>query len=68
MVCRECGTRFDFRCLKKLSVIYRYILQNKDSELVSLQDELIFTEHYMDLQAARFGDSLQIRLDVPPPA
>jgi len=50
--------------LKKLSVIYRYILQNKNSELVSLQDELAFTQHYIDLQSARFGDGLQISLNV----
>ena len=52
--------------LKKLSVIYRYILQNKDSELVSLQDELTFTQHYMDLQAARFGENLRISLAISP--
>lgn len=46
--------------LKKLSVIYRYILQNKDSELVSLQDELAFAQHYIDLQTTRFGDGLRI--------
>ena len=52
--------------LKKLSVIYRYILQNKDSELVSLQDELTFTQHYIDLQTARFDDGLQISLNIHP--
>lgn len=52
--------------LKKLSVIYRYILQNKDSELVSLQAELTFTQHYIDLQKARFDDGLQISLNVGP--
>ncbi len=50
--------------LRKLSVIYRYILQNKDSELVSLHDELTFTQHYLDLQSARFGDGLQVSLNI----
>lgn len=50
--------------LKKLSVIYRYILQNKDSELVSLQAELTFAQNYIDLQTARFGDGLQVSLNV----
>ena len=50
--------------LQKLSVIYRYILQNKDSELVSLSDELAFSRQYIDLQSARFGDGLQISLNV----
>ena len=52
--------------LKKLSVIYRYILQNKDSELVSLQAELAFTQHYIDLQTTRFDNGLQISLNVGP--
>jgi len=52
--------------LRKLSVIYRYILQNKDRELVSLQDELTFTQNYIDLQKARFGEGLQISIDVAP--
>ena len=52
--------------LKKLSVIYRYILQNKDSELVSLQSELTFTQHYIDLQTTRFGDGLQVSINVAP--
>lgn len=51
--------------LRKLSIIYRYILQNKDKELVSLQDELTFTQHYIDLQTTRFGDGLQISVNVP---
>jgi ligand-binding sensor domain-containing protein len=52
--------------LKKLSVIYRYILQNKDKELVSLKDELAFAQNYIDLQTARFGDGLQIGIHVAP--
>ena len=52
--------------LKKLSVIYRYILQNKDSELVSLQDELTFTQHYIDLQKTRFDTGLQITMNISP--
>lgn len=52
--------------LRKLSVIYRYILQNKDKELVSLQDELAFAQNYIDLQTARFGDELQLSIDIDP--
>ncbi|GAB3904575.1 hypothetical protein GCM10028803_34200 [Larkinella knui] len=52
--------------LKKLSVIYRYILQNKDSELVSLQDELAFTQLYIDLQTTRFGAGLTISQNIHP--
>ncbi len=52
--------------LRKLSVIYRYILQNKDKELVILQDELAFAQNYIDLQTARFGDDLQISISIDP--
>ena len=52
--------------LRKLSVIYRYILQNKDSELVSLQNELTFTQNYIDLQTTRFGDALLVSINVAP--
>ncbi|MBC7570666.1 MAG: histidine kinase [Spirosoma sp.] len=50
--------------LRKLSAIYRYILQNKDKELVSLQDELTFAQNYIDLQTTRFGDDLRITINV----
>jgi len=52
--------------LRKLSVIYRYILQNKDSELVSLQAELTFAQNYIDLQTTRFGEGLHISINVTP--
>jgi ligand-binding sensor domain-containing protein len=51
--------------LRKLSIIYRYILQNKDKELVTLGDELTFVQNYIDLQKSRFDDALQITVDVP---
>ncbi|GAA4405409.1 hypothetical protein GCM10023187_23730 [Nibrella viscosa] len=53
------------RFLQKLSAIYRYILQNKEKETVSLEHELTFVNHYIDLQKSRFDDGLQIRLEVP---
>lgn len=52
------------RFLRKLSVIYRYILQNKDKELVTLADELQFAQNYIDLQTSRFGAALQISIQV----
>ncbi|CCG99665.1 Sensor protein lytS [Fibrella aestuarina BUZ 2] len=51
--------------LRKLSAIYRYILQNKDKELVPLRDELAFVQPYIDLQTARFGLGLRITIAVP---
>lgn len=50
--------------LQKLSLIYRYILQNKDKDMVSLQHELGFVKHYINLQKSRFEEGLQINISV----
>lgn len=50
--------------LQKLSLIYRYILQNKDKEVISLEQELAFVKHYIDLQKSRFEAGLQINIDI----
>jgi two-component system LytT family sensor kinase len=41
-----------------LSKIYRYILEEKDKELISLEDELKFAETYMNLLKMRFEHSI----------
>jgi len=51
--------------LEKLSMIYRYILQNKEKEWVTLEQELSFVQHYIDLQKSRFEEGLQINIDIP---
>jgi hypothetical protein len=51
--------------LGKLSIIYRYILQNKDKDLVPLENEIAFVQNYIALQKSRFDDALQITMDVP---
>ena len=50
--------------LQKLSLIYRYILQNKDKEIISLEQELAFVKHYIELQKSRFDDGLHINIEV----
>ena len=41
-----------------LSKIYRYVLEQKDKELVSLEEELAFAVVYMKLLRMRFEDSI----------
>ena len=41
-----------------LSKIYRYVLEQKDKELVSLEEELNFARTYMDLLKMRFENSV----------
>ncbi|MEM1134910.1 MAG: histidine kinase [Bacteroidota bacterium] len=44
---------------EKLSEVYRYILQNKEKELVKLQTEVAFVESYLFLLKMRFGNNLK---------
>ncbi len=46
------------RFTTSLSKIYRYVLEQKDKELVSLEEELSFAKTYMDLLKMRFENSL----------
>ncbi|GAB3505190.1 hypothetical protein GCM10027442_08190 [Emticicia fontis] len=51
--------------LQKLSLIYRYILQNKEKESVTLEHEINFVKNYIDLQQSRFEEGLNINIDIP---
>ncbi|MFL1896717.1 2TM domain-containing protein [Aquimarina sp. 2-A2] len=46
-----------------LSKVYRYVLEQKDKELVSVDEELRFAKTYMKLLMLRFEDSIQV--DIP---
>ena len=47
-----------------LSELLRATLQH-DGHLVTLSDELALADRYLAIQQARFGDRLQIEIDVP---
>jgi two-component system LytT family sensor kinase len=42
----------------KLSKVYRYVLEQKDKDLISLEDELKFAKSYMELLKMRFEDGI----------
>jgi len=50
--------------VKKLSEVYRYILDQKDCELVTLDTELKFLESYIYLQQIRFENNLDVQINV----
>ncbi len=50
--------------LAHLSDMFRYQLQASKSETVPVRDELNFVMKYLDLEKARFGDRLRVRLAV----
>jgi len=51
--------------LSGLSKIYRYILENRNEDLSTLQEELSFAEQYLSLQKTRFENSIDMEIDVP---
>ena len=51
--------------IKKLSTTYRYLLEIRDQELITLEEELDCVQAYVFLLETRFGDSLSVELDVP---
>src|SRR5690606_5686719 len=57
------------RFTTSLSKVYRYVLEQKDKDLVSVEEELQFAKIYMDLLKMRFEDSLTYKVDsdVPNP-
>jgi two-component system, LytTR family, sensor kinase len=50
--------------LQQLSKVYRYILQHKEKETVSLATELDFVNHYIFLLKTRFEDSIDIQVNI----
>ncbi len=46
--------------IKQLSDVYRYVLDTRTRELVSLQEELEFLNAYLFLQGIRFGENLKV--------
>ncbi|GAB4248920.1 MAG: hypothetical protein Tsb0034_28290 [Ekhidna sp.] len=45
--------------IRKLSQVYRYVLDRKDEEVIPLEEELKFLENFVFLQKIRFGDNLR---------
>lgn len=50
--------------LQQLSKVYRYTLQHKDKDTVSLKTELNFIESYMKLFKIRFGDAIEFEMSI----
>jgi two-component system LytT family sensor kinase len=50
--------------INELAKVYRYVLDTKNSELVPLQEELEFLNHYIYLQKIRFEDSILFEMNI----
>ncbi len=50
--------------IKRLSEVYRYVLDTRDKEVVALDNELSFLESYLFLQKIRFGENLLVQISL----
>jgi PAS domain S-box-containing protein len=50
---------------EQLAKVYRYVLENKDNELVALSTELDFLDAYIFLLNIRFLDKLRVNVAIP---
>ena len=53
------------RYVESLSDFMRYVLQTRDKEAVLLRDEVRLVSEYVYIQQSRFGDKLNVELNVP---
>ena len=60
----EVDSTLSVRFINQLSRAYRYILEQRDNERVSLRTELEFIQAYIFLLSIRFDDKLQVNIDV----
>ncbi|MBI4473760.1 MAG: histidine kinase [Acidobacteria bacterium] len=54
--------------VEQLSEVFRYTLARSEKEWVRLQEELDFVRSYLDVEQVRFGDRLQVRIEIEPGA
>jgi two-component system, LytTR family, sensor kinase len=52
--------------IQKLSKTYRYVLEIKDKELISLEEEMECVNAYLFLLNIRFGEALEVHIDIQP--
>ena len=50
------------RFTTKLSKVYRYVLEQRNKELIPLSEELMFARTYMELLQMRFEDGIQFEI------
>ena len=58
---REKAAKF----VRQLSKVYRYVLDHKDMDTITLQEELPFIDSYIFLLKTRFDRNLQVKIDIP---
>lgn len=52
--------------IQKLADIFRYVLVASEKEKVTLQEELLFIDNYLEIEKTRFDDKLKIEHKIDP--
>lgn len=50
--------------IRELSDVYRYILENRENELIKLEKELLVAKSYIYLNQIRFGENLKVNINI----
>ncbi|HYL75935.1 MAG TPA: histidine kinase [Bryobacteraceae bacterium] len=50
----------------RLAEVFRHVLDHSNRPLTSIRDEIEFLRTYLSIEEARFGDRLQVKIDVAP--
>ncbi len=50
----------------RLAEVFRHVLDHSNRPLTSIRDEIEFLRTYLYIEEARFGDRLQVKIDVEP--
>lgn len=50
--------------IQQLAEVYRYVLEKREQEIVSLEDEIDFLEKYIYLQKIRFQSGLNVDIEI----
>ena len=50
--------------IRHLSKVYRYVLEHKENEVVSMETEVNFIQHYISLLQIRYKEAIDIKLKI----
>lgn len=59
---RQRDEQSSLKALSELSMMLRKVLENRDKHLVTVEQELDFTNSYLNIQKMRFGDKLDVKI------
>jgi LytS/YehU family sensor histidine kinase len=51
--------------VRQLARVYRYVLENRDKEVISLKEELTFLQSFIYLIHLRFSENLKVEIEIP---